>query len=464
MSRSGRYHPILMLRYLRKTLALYLLPLIRVLFERDWPAVRTALMQDLALFAALSLLSWLLLHSSSWQLDDDGALHLRWDWVLRFDRTLHPGAAAALIIERPLLFRLTGASRVTLYPAGLDKHHTVTLYLSRRDADWLADRLMPARDTVHRHSFTGGEKLTVAVLGANALSTLALLMLAVRESKEVAANAHTLAWMQLNYAADLAARWLPVGAAWLLVLGGFVLGISLLRSAGQTAQYTVWRTPEMLCSRGGLVRRWECRVRRSQISYADVRVSPVSLLLHRFPVFVTAGCFAEELPLMVYHPGEQTLLEQLLPGFRFPPKGRSRTRRRSLIFFAPAGAFFGLCVLLAVVASYTLPTLTPALVLMTGVGLVFLAAAAVGYFWEGVWVQDGRLTLRRQKRLNLHCLCVFHPDITLTVRQSPWAVMAQRANLILAFPGRVRYKVRSVPLENASACMSAMESGMRPEP
>lgn len=463
MNRPGRYHPVVMLRYLRKTLALYLLPLIRVLFERDWPAVRTALLQDLALFAVLTALSWVILHSGSWQLDERGALHMRWDLLLRFERVLHPGAAAALVVERPLLLRLTGASKVSIYPTGLDKHHTVTLYLSRRDADRLADRLMPARQAVHSHSFTGGEKLTLAVLGANVLSTLALMALAARESRGIAADAHGLAWTQLHQAAEFAARWLPAGAAWLLVLAAVVLGASLLRSAGHTARYTVWRTAELLCSRGGLLRRWEYRVRRSQISSADLRVSPMSLLLRRFPVFVTAGCFAGELPLMLYCPGQQTLLEQLLPGFRFPPEGRVETRRRSLVFFAPAGAFFGLCVLLAAVASYTLPALTLPLALLAAVGLAFLAAAAAGYLWEGVWARDGRLTLRRQRGLHMSCLCVFHPDTALTLRQSPWAVQARRANLTLACPGRVRYRVRSVPLADAAACLSALEAGPRPE-
>ena len=63
----------------------------------------------------------------------------------------------------------------------------------------------------------------------------------------------------------------------------------------------------------------------------------------------------------------------------------------------------------------------------------------------------------------MSCLCVFHPDTALTLRQSPWAVQARRANLTLACPGRVRYRVRSVPLADAAACLSALEAGPRPE-
>ena len=317
----GRYHPILILRSLRKTLALYLLPLIRVLFERDWPAVQMALRQDLALFAFLSVFSWVLLSVSGWELDN-GALRLHWDLFFRLERTIRPGAAAALTIERPLLFRLMGASRVTLYLTGEKRDRKVTLCLSRRDADALADQLLPADRAEYRHTFTGGEKLALALLGANFLSTLALLALALRESRQFPTDAHTLAFAQLSQAAAFAERWLPAGLAWLLVLTAAVSGASILRSAAQTARYTVWRTPELVCSRGGLVRRYEYRIRTAQISFADLRLSPGALLMRRRPVFVTVAGFADELPLFVCRTGRETMLDALLPGFQMPPRGR----------------------------------------------------------------------------------------------------------------------------------------------
>ena len=38
-----RLHPFTVLRFLRKTLVVYLLPLVQVLFERNWTALHTAL-------------------------------------------------------------------------------------------------------------------------------------------------------------------------------------------------------------------------------------------------------------------------------------------------------------------------------------------------------------------------------------------------------------------------------------
>ena len=120
--------------------------------------------------------------------------------------------------------------------------------------------------------------------------------------------------------------------------------------------------------------------------------------------------------------------------------------RRSKIYFLPAGLPLGLCLLLTAVSRTTLPTLTLPLLVPDLFFAALLAAAFVGYRREGAWMQDDHLTLRRQKGFHLHCVCALHPDLCLTVQQSPWAVAAHRANLTLIFPGRLKQKVRSVAL------------------
>ena len=172
-----RFHPFAVLHLLRKTILVYLLPLVQVLFARNWAALWAALVQDL----------------------------VRADML------------AALTIDRPVVYRLAGASRLTLYPAGQKK--PLTLIVARDDARELADRLLPLEQpVVHRPH--GGEKMVFAVLGANGLSTLALLALAIRQSRPYVPDAQTAAFAHLNQLAAWAARWLPMGTAWLLVLGG----------------------------------------------------------------------------------------------------------------------------------------------------------------------------------------------------------------------------------------------------
>ena len=450
------FHPFTALRFLRKTLAVYLVPLIHVLFERNWPAFWTALWQDVVLFALLCGVSWVILQCSSWQLDEAGVLHLRWNLLFQLDTAVRGEALAALTLERPVLFRLGGAARITLYPTGQPRKRALTFCLSRDDARALADQLLPITDPT-LHTPAGSERASLVLLGANSLSTLALVVLAVRQTRQLPLDAETLAFAQLGHLARLVARWLPAGAAWLLTLAVALFGASLVRSFAQTVHYEVWHTSEQIGSRGGWLDRFECRVRTAQISYADVRVSPVARLLRRWPVFVTAGSCTPELPLFVYRSGGEALFRELLPEFRMPPDVRADTAQRSLIFFAPAGIPFALCALLTLVSVTVLPAMTVTLLFPTGFFFVLLCGALMGYTREGVWLQGGKVTLRWQDGIYLHCVCVFHPDLCLSGIQSPWAAKAGRTNLTLAFPGQVRLRVRSIPLAQADAVADALE-------
>ena len=265
MTGRRRYHPFFALRFMRRTLLLYLVPLVQVLFQRDWAALTTALVQDAALFCLLAAVSWVMLHASSWELDAGGVLRLRWDLLVSFERTIQGGQLAAVQIERPVAYRLAGACRVTLYPALLPKRQAVTLCLKRRDAARLADCLMPApvQETYHP---AGGERLAFVLLGANSLSTLLLVWLAMRQGDSAAEQ---MAWQQLGQAAAWAARWLPAGLAWLLTAWTLLFGVSLLRSFSHTVRYTVWRGGGVLASRGGLFLRVERRFRLDHLTRSE---------------------------------------------------------------------------------------------------------------------------------------------------------------------------------------------------
>ena len=155
-----RFHPFAALRFLRKTLAVYLIPLVNVLFERNWPAFWTALRQDAILFALLCGVSWVILRFSSWQLDEAGVLHLRWKLLFKLDTTIRGEALAALTLERPALFRLGGATKITLYPTGQPQKHVTKRPRRRRKVphapnDYRLYRFLPrprlAGQLLHAH-------------------------------------------------------------------------------------------------------------------------------------------------------------------------------------------------------------------------------------------------------------------------------------------------------------------------
>ena len=456
---ARRYHPFFALRFMRRTLLLYLVPLVQVLFAREWEALWTALAQDLALFTLLALVSYVMLRASSWELDAEGVLRLRWNLMITFERTVQSSQLAAVQIERPVAYRLAGASRITLYPALLPKGHAVTLCLTRRDAQLLADCLMPAPAEEYYHP-AGGERLALALLGANSLSTLLLVWLALRQGDSAAEQ---MALAQLDQAAAWAARWLPAGLAWALTAWTFLFGVSLARSFSHTVRYAVWRGGGVLASRGGLLLRVERRFRLDRLTCAEVRLSPAARLLRCYPVYLTAGCYSGDDPLFVYRAGQEDLVRRLLPSFRLPPPWRATLKElqgRSMIFLAPAGSALTFLVLLLLVAFWALPTAVPLLALPAAACGLWLLFEIEGLFREGAWPVDGRLTFLRQRRMSLCCVCVLSPVAALRITQSPWAVVAGRANLTFAYPGRLQERVRSIPLADAHACAAFYERNL----
>ncbi len=156
----------------------------------------------------------------------------------------------------------------------------------------------------------------MVLLGANGLSTLALLYLAIRQSRPFPRTAEA-GPLPAERPCPVRARWLPAGAAWMLVLAGTLFGASLGRSFAQTIHYTVWHTADQLGSRGGWLSRFEFRVRSREVSYADVRFSPTARLMRRWPVFVVAGSCRPD-AAFVYR-RRKPVLRELLPEFRMPP-------------------------------------------------------------------------------------------------------------------------------------------------
>ena len=52
--------------------------------------------------------------------------------------------------------------------------------------------------------------------------------------------------------------------------------------------------------------------------------------------------------------------------------------------------------------------MTVTLLIPTVFFFVLLCGAVMGYTREGIWLREGKVTLRRQEGVYLHCICVFH--------------------------------------------------------
>ena len=408
-----RLHPAAAVLFFRRWVILCLAPLLPVLFQWDWPALALALRQDAALLLALGLAAWLLLHGARWWLDERKTLYLRWGFGPHAVRCIPLRSIAVVTLERGPLLQLTGAALVTVYPAGGEK--PLTLCLTRQEARQLADQLLPLAQPDIRWRPAGAERWSAALLGANGLSSLAL----------------------------------AAAALW--------YGLNLARAADHAARLETARAGDILWSRGGLWRQTECRLHLSQLSYAELRASPAGWLLHRRPLYLAAGAWRSALPLAVPRPVDQPRVEDLLPGFCLPPPVRPDLERRSHTFFRPAGMGLGICLVLALLSRRVMPALTAPLLLLTAACGLLLGGGLAGYLREGAWPRQGRLTVCVQRGLRLHMIWLPRPALALEDRQNPWSALAQRTNLTLRLPGRVRIRVRSIPIRDAEACLQLLE-------
>ena len=449
-----RLHPAAAALFFRRWVILCLAPLLPVLFQWDWPALALALRQDAALLLALGLAAWLLLHGARWWLDEHKTLYLRWGFGPHAVRCIPLRAIAVVTLERGPLLQLTGAALVTVYPAGGEK--PLTLCLTRQEARQLADQLLPLAQPDIRWRPAGAERWSAALLGANGLSSLALAALALRRSQSLP-GAQDLALEQLDRLAALAARWMPAGLAWLLAAAALWYGLNLARAADHAARLETARAGDILWSRGGLWRQTECRLHLSQLSYAELRASPAGWLLHRRPLYLAAGTWRSALPLAAPRPVDHPRVEDLLPGFCLPPPVRPDLERRSHTFFRPAGMGLGICLVLALLSRRVMPALTAPLLLLTAACGLLLGGGLAGYLREGAWPRQGRLTACVQRGLRLHMIWLPRPALALEDRQNPWSTLAQRTNLTLRLPGRVRIRVRSIPIRDAEACLQLLE-------
>ena len=251
---------------------------------------------------------------------------------------------------------------------------------------------------------------------------------------------------------------MPAGLAWLLAAAALWYGLNLARAADHAARLETARAGDILWSRGGLWRQTECRLHLSQLSYAELRASPAGWLLHRRPLYLAAGAWPgrSALPLAAPRPVDQ-------PGWKTCCLGSACRRLYGRTWNGAAtpssglrGMGLGICLVLALLSRRVMPALTAPLLLLTAACGLLLGGGLAGYLREGAWPRQGRLTVCVQRGLRLHMIWLPRPALALEDRQNPWSALAQRTNLTLRLPGRVRIRVRSIPIRDAEACLQEL--------
>lgn len=447
----GRFHIVFIVKYIRYGLILCLVPMIQALVRFDLPSLTTALRQDAAILVGMAFFSFVIWRRCGFELTDR-QLTLRRGILFHRRQVIRPAHLAAIQLDRPIYLRLVGCTRVRLFAASSASFGQVQFYLPRRQAAVLAECLMPVQSASSFFAPTGAERLRFTMLSANLVTTSLLVIFSARQTQELlgenlGVDLGSLAIANLERLERLAEVFLPAGLAWLFTLIFTLWGLALFSSLLATANFRVSRSGGVILAKGGRINLTERRILASAVSYCDIRVTPVSRLLRRYPVFLCAGSYTgDDLPILVYGKGRDALLQALMPRFTAPSPVAGITANRSWPqFLWKSGALLGFCGLLWVVSIWQLPQITPLLLVPLGLCAGLVAASVEGWFTEGVAHNpNGTLEICYTRLFSRHQLCVFTPNLSLASIQTPFSEAVGRCTLTIFLPCRRRIQVRSI--------------------
>lgn len=453
---EGHFHIVYILKVIRNGLFLCLVPLVRALLDFDPASVWLALRQDAAILLALAVLGAVLWRRVGFALTDK-ALVLHTGVLLRRQLAFARRDVAVLEQARPLWLRLAGGSRVTVYMARGRGPNKATFYLPRRTAAALAESLLPVDSGAVLFAPTRAERVRLTMLSANIAATAALLLVSLRQTRRVLGEGleqklNDLALGQLAQLERLLELVLPAGVAWLVTLGFALWGVALFWSLLSTSGFRVCRSGGVILAKGGHVNHTERRIAAAAVSACDVRLTPAGRLLNRRAVYLSAGSYrGGDIPVLMYKPGAEALVQALLPGFTPPVYAPELLAGRSLpLFLWKGGAAFALSGAVMGVSLWRLPRLTALLALPLLLSLGLLLAGLEAWITEGVWqTPGGGLAAQYTRGFTRHTVYLLTGDLALTCRQTPFSESVGRCEVIARLPCRAKVRVRAVKYARA---------------
>lgn len=324
-----------------------------------------------------------------------------------------------------------------------------------QDAAFLSETLMPVKQ--HSGVFTpaGFERLALVMLSANAVTTSIFLWMGVQRLNDyLEQDLEQIALEHFTRLEVFIERLLPAGSAFLVALAFCLASLTFCYSFFHTFGFSCGRSGGVIISRGGFFTKIERRVLASSVTACRVRVTPAARLLHRRPVYLTAGWFGGgDVPLMVYKAGQEHIVQALLPDFMPPARPLGDTQGKSVnqYLWQPATALalsLGLCG----VAMNVLPGLLGLLGVLVALSAGCLLVSLEGFGEEGIADNPNRtLGLVYTRFFTRYEVCIFTPDRSFAVRQNPFSVNAGRSNVFVRLPAHHTFRVRGVRKARADA-------------
>lgn len=450
--KTVRLHPLHFAKFIRYGFVLCVFPVLRALFVFDIAAAWTAFTQSLLILLAFTLLAWLLWNHSEVSMDDT-CFSAMYGLVIHRTDTFARDRIGAAVVSRPLLYRITGAARLTIYFKSEKPLTSVSFTLPRAKADQFACELLPAVQKPSVFEPAGFDRFLFVMLSANIIATSILsVMTAYRITKMLGQDFEAAALTGLSRAAALFSAWLPTGLSAVVTLALFFTLLSVLQGFFSTTGFTVSRSGGILVCRGGLLTKTERRIAVSAINASTLHITPWARILRRYPVYITAGGFrGHELPLIAVKKGEEQLLARLLPEFCMPEKPMCNPRRKNWVaYFGKPGGVAGALVVLWIVSRYALPAVSSMLALLFFLSLGPVLIAGEAFFREGICKNTNRtFSLSYSRLFTRYLVSLYTNDLSFELKMHALAAAEGRCDLKVCTPSHITYRLRGLEYSEA---------------
>ncbi|MEG1476876.1 MAG: hypothetical protein RSC38_03995, partial [Oscillospiraceae bacterium] len=184
MKKLTRFHWIFALKYIKYSLLLCVVPMIRAVINFDMESLFTALTQDAAILVFMAVIAVLLWFNAGY-VKGEGNIDIYEGLFIKRKHSILLKSLAVVETVRPLSFRIFGASKVILYFKTNKIGKTTTLYLSKKDAEAFAHSAMPVKQDVSVFEPAGAERLAFVMLSANILTSSLFAIVTVNRLTDV---------------------------------------------------------------------------------------------------------------------------------------------------------------------------------------------------------------------------------------------------------------------------------------
>ncbi|MDL2215744.1 PH domain-containing protein [Ruminococcaceae bacterium OttesenSCG-928-N02] len=450
--RSTKLHPVYCFGYVKYILLLAIGPIWAAISARNIDAAFVYLREDFYLFLAVGLFVVALWFATNYSFDGQT---ITVEEGLFFQRThiIPLENITCLSLEQPFVYRLLGATKITVYFETPSKKPSFSFPLPTKRAQRIAHAIFPLDSLTPFYQPTGRGRFSFAFLSTDVVASLVVIFSVYSQLKQFLGAQWELSAQQgISTIAQIFSIFLPAGLALSVTFLVLVLGAIFTSSLVRTGGFSTSCSERLIVVEGGFFNHREFRFLRSKITSSTIRVSFASRLIKRYPLYISAGGYSGmELPVFLYKKGDEARIRQLLPGFRAPfTKYCDPLAKRPMRYLGPPIALLGASLLALLACWGRAPSLAPfcvaPILLSIGLGLF----AIEGVFREGVVKKNGTVSISACRNFTRYITQVYNHDYMVKTTATSLNSLQGLCNLTLTTGDRRKLRVRGIKQQTAS--------------